>query len=129
MLTGLTFVTSRSPRERVRIIALTLIGAFVVVVFIAALLSIGAVAKLFEVSASLEQSYDIGHVGRFGRYILGFLVALDEPFGVGPLQFTRLFFPEDPHNTFLNSFMSGGWLSGVSYFTQIGRASCRERVL
>jgi O-Antigen ligase len=119
VLTGLTFITSRSPRERVRIIALTLIGAFVVVVFIAALLSIGAVAKLFEVRASFEQSYDIGHLGRFGRYILGVQVALDEPFGVGPLQFTRLFFPEDPHNTFLNSFMSGGWLSGVSYFTLV----------
>jgi hypothetical protein len=46
-------------------------------------------------------------------------VALDEPFGIGPLQFTRLFFPEDPHNTFLNSFMSGGWLSGVSYLTLV----------
>jgi O-Antigen ligase len=115
VLTGLTFVTSRSPRERVRIIALSLIGAFVVVVFIAALLSIGAVAKLFEVRASLEQSYDIGHLGRFGRYALGFQVALDEPFGIGPLQFTRLFFPEDPHNTFLNAFMSGGWLVGVLF--------------
>ena len=106
VLTGLIFITSRSPRQRVRIIALTLIGAFVVVVFIAALLSIGAVAKLFEVRASLEQSYDIGHLGRFGRYALGFQVALDEPFGIGPLQFTRL-------------FMSGGWLAGVSYFTLV----------
>jgi hypothetical protein len=91
VLTGLTFITSRSPRERVRIIALTLVGAFVVVVFIAALLSIGAVAKLFEVRASLEQSYDIG--GRFGRYILGVQVALDEPFGIGPCNSPGCFSP------------------------------------
>jgi len=68
-------------------------------------------------SASLEQSYDIGHLGRFGRYALGFQVALDEPFGIGPLQFTRLFFPEDPHNTFLNAFMAGGWFAGFAYLT------------
>jgi hypothetical protein len=24
-------------------------------------------------------------------------------------------FPEDPHNSFLNAFMSGGWISGVGY--------------
>jgi hypothetical protein len=24
-------------------------------------------------------------------------------------------FPEDPHNSFLNAFMSGGWISGICY--------------
>ncbi len=38
------------------------------------------------------------------------------PFGIGPLQFHKIF-PEDPHNTYLNSFLSGGWLSGVVYLT------------
>jgi hypothetical protein len=41
-------------------------------------------------------------------------MALDLPFGTGPLQFHR-FFPEDTHNSYLNAFMSGGWLSGVCY--------------
>jgi hypothetical protein len=35
--------------------------------------------------------------------------------GSGP-QFARLFV-EDPHNTFLNTFMSGGWLAGFCYLT------------
>ena len=46
-------------------------------------------------------------------------MALDYPFGIGPLQFSK-FFPEDTHNSFLNAFMSGGWLSGVTYLLLIG---------
>src|SRR5262249_40826329 len=38
------------------------------------------------------------------------------PLGIGPLQFYR-YFVEDPHNSFLNEFMSGGWLSGFCYLT------------
>ena len=116
LLMALTFITSRSPQQRFRIIALTLVGVFVMAAFVAALLSVGKVAELFEVRATLDQSYDVGHLGRFGRYMLGFQLALDQPFGLGPLQFTR-FFPEDPHNTFLNSFMTGGWLGGIAYLT------------
>jgi hypothetical protein len=41
-------------------------------------------------------------------------MALDLPFGIGPLQFHR-YFPEDTHNSYLNAFMSGGWLAGVCY--------------
>ena len=64
--------------------------------------------------ASLDQSYDLGHFGRFGRYILGGLLALDSPLGIGPMQFHTRFI-EDPHNTYLNAFMAGGWLSGCVY--------------
>ena len=38
-------------------------------------------------------------------------MALDYPFGIGPLQFAS--FPEDPHNSYLNAFIAGGWLSGA----------------
>ena len=82
--------------------------------FIAALLSIDIVADLFKQRASLEQSYDLGAQGRFARYALGAILALDKPFGIGPLQFSK-YFPEDTHNSFLNAFMSGGWLAGACY--------------
>ena len=42
------------------------------------------------------------------------MLALDNPFGIGPLQFIR-YFPEDAHNVYLNSFMAGGWIAGISY--------------
>ena len=79
-----------------------------------ALLSIDIVADLFKQRASLEQSYDLGAQGRFARYRLGAILALDKPFGIGPLQFAK-YFPEDTHNSFLNAFMSGGWLAGACY--------------
>ncbi|HEY1361240.1 MAG TPA: O-antigen ligase family protein [Xanthobacteraceae bacterium] len=111
-----TFVTSRSGSERLRLVVLAVLGLLVAAAFVAALLSIGQVAELFKERASLEQSYDIGHFGRFGRYMLGAELALEHPFGIGPLQFYR-YFTEDAHNTFLNAFMSGGWLTGFAYLT------------
>jgi hypothetical protein len=113
---GLTFVTSQSKNERMRILFVAIAGVFVVVVFIAALLSIKQVESLFEIRASLEQSYDVGRYGRFGRYLLGTDLMLNHPLGIGPLQFSR-HAVEDPHNTFLNAFMSGGWLGGFAYLT------------
>lgn len=108
------FITSRSTTERMRIIAVGIAGAVALGLFVVALLSIDQVANLFQERATLDQSYDTGHLGRFGRYTLGFALALEQPFGIGPLQFATIF-PEDPHNTYLNEFMSGGWISGISY--------------
>jgi O-antigen ligase len=113
---ALNFMTSRSAGQRVRIILVAALGVLVGVIFIAALLSIPQVADIFGERATLDQSYDVGHFGRFGRYILGAELGLERPFGIGPLQFWRLF-GEDPHNTYLNTFMSGGWLSGLAYLT------------
>lgn len=118
LLTSLMFVTSSSARERARITAAALLGLVALAGLILALLSVDRVAELFEMRANLDQSYDLGHTGRFGRHELGFALALEKPLGVGPLQFSR-YFPEDPHNSYLNAFMSGGWLSGASYLALV----------
>ena len=92
--------------------------AIVVVVaaaaLVAVLLSFDTIAEMFNQRASFDQSYDEGRFGRFGRHILGAAMALDLPFGIGPLQFHH-YFPEDTHNSYLNAFMSGGWISGICY--------------
>src|SRR5215470_8573268 len=116
VLMMLTFVTSRSGNERLRVLAVAVAGLLMIAAFVVALLSIGEVADLFKERASFEQEYDVGRYGRFGRYLLGADLALEHPLGIGPLQFYK-FFVEDPHNTFLNAFMSGGWLAGFCYFT------------
>jgi hypothetical protein len=113
-LMAISFATARSGRRRARIVLVALCGVFVSVLLVVALISIPQVADLFAERATLDQSYDLGHFGRFGRYILGAELSLERPLGVGPLQFWR-FFGEDPHNTFLNAFMSGGWLSGFAH--------------
>jgi hypothetical protein len=113
---GLSILTAASAGTRIRIALLAIVGAVLGLIFLAALLSIPQVADLFAERATLDQAYDVGHFGRFGRYVLGAELGLERPFGIGPLQFSS-FFGEDPHNSYLNAFMSGGWLSGFSYLT------------
>ena len=114
LVLALTFITARTPRLRLRIVLLTIAGFAVMALFIAALLSIDSIGRLFQERADLEQSYDAGETGRFGRHLLGAMLALEMPLGIGPLQFSK-YFPEDPHNSYLNAFMAGGWLSGACY--------------
>jgi O-Antigen ligase len=111
---ALMVLTSRSNAERSRIVIVTMLAALAAAALIAVLLSFDSVSEMFQQRASLDQSYDEGRFGRFGRHILGADMALDLPFGIGPLQFHH-YFPEDTHNSYLNAFMSGGWLSGVCY--------------
>ena len=116
LLMFITFITSVSVREKFRIVVVALAGMAAVTVLVTALLSFGQVSDIFSERAAFEQSYDVGRFGRFGRYLLGTDIALEHPLGIGPLQF-YLLFVEDPHNTFLNTFLSGGWLAGFGYLT------------
>jgi hypothetical protein len=110
----LLFAISNNARERGRILLVSAAAALVIGAAIMAIVSTQSVGELFTERASLGQAYDVGHLGRFGRHILGAALALDHPFGIGPLQFVR-YFPEDAHNVYLNSFMAGGWIAGISY--------------
>jgi hypothetical protein len=111
---ALMVLTSRSRPQRSRIVVMAVVAAVIVVLLIAVLLSFDSVGEMFRQRANFDQSYDEGRFGRFGRHILGAEMALDLPFGIGPLQF-RDYFPEDTHNSYLNAFMSGGWLAGICY--------------
>jgi O-Antigen ligase len=111
---ALMVLTSPSRAQRSRIIVMSVVAVIVVVVLLAVLLSFDSVGEMFRQRASFDQSYDEGRFGRFGRHVLGADMALDLPFGIGPLQFHN-YFPEDTHNSYLNAFMSGGWLAGVCY--------------
>jgi hypothetical protein len=111
---ALMVLTSQSRAQRSRIIVMSVVAVIVVALLLAALLSFDQISEMFKQRASFDQSYDEGRFGRFGRHILGAQLALDVPFGIGPLQFHN-YFPEDTHNSYLNAFMSGGWLAGVCY--------------
>jgi hypothetical protein len=111
---ALMFLTSQSRAQRSRIVVMSVVAVVGVVILLAVLLSFDSIAEMFKQRASFDQSYDEGRFGRFGRHILGADMALDLPFGIGPLQFHN-YFPEDTHNSYLNAFMSGGWLAGICY--------------
>src|SRR3984885_4369327 len=115
---ALMVLTSRTSAQRSRIVMISVVAVVLLVLLIAVLLSFDSIAEMFKQRASFDQSYDEGRFGRFGRHILGADMALDLPFGIGPLQFHN-YFPEDTHNSYLNAFMSGGWLSGLCYPTLI----------
>lgn len=97
---ALMVLTSRSQTERSRIIVMALVAVILAVALVAILLSFDSIAQMFKQRASFDQSYDEGRFGRFGRHTLGAQMALDLPFGIGPLQF-RSYFPEDTHNSYL----------------------------
>ena len=111
---ALMVLTSQSRAERSRIVVMAVVAVILGLLLMAALLSFDSISEMFRQRASFDQSYDEGRFGRFGRHILGADMALDLPFGIGPLQFHH-YFPEDTHNSYLNAFMSGGWLSGICY--------------
>jgi O-Antigen ligase len=111
---ALMVITSPSRAQRSRIVMMAIAAVILVVVLLAVLLSFDSIRDMFNQRASFDQSYDEGRFGRFGRHILGAQMALDLPFGIGPLQF-HTYFPEDTHNSYLNAFMSGGWISGICY--------------
>jgi hypothetical protein len=110
----LMYLTSPSRSERRRIVIMALIAVAVTAALVVILLSFSSIGDLFKERASFNQTYDSGRFGRFGRHVLGFQMALELPLGIGPLQFTK-YFPEDTHNSFLNAFMSGGWIAGVCF--------------
>jgi len=111
---ALMILTSQSRAQRSRILVTAVIAVILVAILMAVLLSFDSVGEMFRQRASFDQSYDEGRFGRFGRHILGAQMALDLPFGIGPLQFHN-YFPEDTHNSYLNAFMSGGWVAGICY--------------
>ena len=81
----LMYVTTPSQAQRTRIVTVAIAAAICSALLLVALLSIDSVGDLFKERASLNQTYD------------------------------TKFFPEDTHNSFLNAFMSGGWIAGVCF--------------
>ncbi|MGL4728539.1 MAG: O-antigen ligase family protein [Bosea sp. (in: a-proteobacteria)] len=110
----LLLITSPTPRLKLRIVVAGFAGLIVMVLALLAILSVDSISEMFTERAKLIQPYDAGVQGRFGRMGTAANQLLDMPFGYGPLRF-RLFWPEDPHNVYLNAFASYGWIGGISY--------------
>lgn len=114
MMAGLAFLTAPNATQRGRIVLLTLAACLVALAALAVALSFENIREVFEVRASLDQSYDQGVTGRFGNQLRSIPLLLDAPNGFGPLRF-RWHFPEDPHNVYINAFASYGWLGGLAW--------------
>ncbi len=116
MLTLLMFIGSRSGAFRIRIIVMTLVAIAFLAVAVIVMLQFDKVSDLFFARASLSQEYDTGRLGRFGRHIIGFQMAMEHPLGIGPLVFGPIF-GEDTHNIWLKALLDYSWLGFASYMT------------
>ena len=113
-----TFALTPSPRLRVRIIVLSIVGLAATAILVICLLSFETVRDLFLDRLTLAKDYDSGERGRFGVQANSIPYLLELPLGFGPDQFSK-HFGLDPHNVFLNAFASYGWLGGISYLVLI----------
>ncbi len=118
VLLGLMFITARSEAMRARLLLLGLAGFFVLAVGFAAILSVDEIAEVFADRFTLQKDYDSGPSGRFGNQLRSLPDLLTRPLGHGPNRFW-LYYPENPHNTYIMAFTSYGWIGGITFLAFI----------
>lgn len=64
--------------------------------------------------STIAKDYDLGHGGRYSRYALSIPYILENPLGMGLLEWDR-FFEEPIHNIWVSSFVNYGWLAGIAF--------------
>ncbi len=111
---GLTFIVTPSLAVRSRIVLYAVAGCILIVVLVVFALSFDEIRDMFNERAKLIQPYDGGETGRFVRQINAIPLLFESPNGLGPNVFSQIF-GEDPHNAYLNAFLSYGWFGGLSY--------------
>jgi hypothetical protein len=106
----------RTAAFRLKILIITLVGTIAMVGILVVALQFHQVADLFSSRTQLVQDYDGGHLGRFERHRIGFLMMMEHPLGIGPMVFSKIF-PEDEHNIWLKMLTTYGWMGFVTYIT------------
>jgi hypothetical protein len=101
---------------RIRITLAGILGILIFAVMLSILLSIPEARDTFLDRFTLVKSYDAGETGRFGNQLNSIPILMTKPLGLGPYQFAAIY-GLAPHNTFLNSFSSAGWLGGISFIS------------
>ena len=122
VMVGALYTSSHSAGLRRRIVTIGLVTTGLGLAALAGLLSIDSVAETFQTRAAVTQDYDEGETGRFGNQIRGMGMLLEEPLGMGPLQW-RLIFRLEPHNSYIGSFANGGWLAGATFLALVAATS------
>lgn len=118
MLVFLMLLKERTGAFRLKILALSIAAIVLLAVAVIIALQFDRVSDLFSNRARLVQEYDGARLGRFERHKIGFLLAMERPLGLGPMELGRMF-GEDEHNIWLKSLTTHGWLGFVSYVTLI----------
>lgn len=118
MLVLIMLLKERTGAFRLKVLVLALVGVLLITVTLVIALQSQQVADMLSSRAQLEQSYDSGHLGRFARHRIGFLMSMEHPLGIGPMVFSQIF-PEDEHNIWLKMLTTYGWLGFATYITML----------
>ncbi|OLP43198.1 O-antigen ligase family protein [Rhizobium oryziradicis] len=111
-------IQKRSGAFRLKILLLALTASVLMVLTLAIALQSEKVRTIFSARTELVQDYDGGHLGRFERHRIGFMMSMERPLGIGPLAFNKIF-PEDEHNIWLKTLTTYGWIGFVCYLTMM----------
>lgn len=114
ILVALSFLTAPNSRTRARLVLLSVMSVVALAGLLTMALSFGTVGKLFEQRAQLTQSYDVGSGGRFDLQAKAADAMLDNPGGMGPHEFERVYGGQQ-HNVYLQAFLVYGWVGGFAY--------------
>lgn len=113
LTTGLLGQRTRGA-TKLRIAVLCILAVFGGTLALLVILQLPGVAELFSARAQLAHDYDSGRFGRFGRYGIGLDMAMQNPFGIGPLVFGKVL-GEDTHNVWLKALLDYGWIGFAAY--------------
>lgn len=109
------FTTARTARERLRTVALGLLGLLALVGVLVAALQSPKVADLWQERSNIIMDYDVGDEGRFAGHQKAVKVILENPQGIGALYFGYFYHHELPHNLYLSMYLTSGWIGGTVF--------------
>jgi hypothetical protein len=114
----LLFVTAPEPRMRTRVLLFSIGALIAMALLVIALMSIDSIHDLFLERAKAIQPYDVGPGGRFWEQKLALSVILENPNGMGPFEFFRVFGTQQ-HDVYMQGFLVYGWIGGAAYMTLV----------
>ncbi len=108
----LLILNRRNPLRAI-FVSLAFLVPLIVVILLFSLVN-DTTSDMLSGRFTFAEDYDLGHFGRYNRYILAIPMILDHPFGIGLLQIEN-YFPEPIHNVWLASFLYFGWTGGLAW--------------
>jgi len=118
VLVGLMYLTNRQVAMRARITLLAMLAIIGLASILAIMLSTEQGTQIIQDRFVLQKDYDSGPGGRFGNQLRAIPELLTLPFGYGPNRH-GLYYPENPHNTYMMAFSSYGWVGGITFLAFI----------
>jgi hypothetical protein len=115
---GIVLAVTPDPRMRLRIVGLGVLALIVLALLFVAASSITSVHDMIVERAKAIQPYDVGPGGRFWQQQMALGTILENPNGLGPFEFDRIYGLQQ-HNVYMQGFLVYGWLGGAAYLALV----------